>query len=67
MVDGKMVLIVPQTEIKGNLVVGDFVKVEAWQQQDGSFIAHEIEKKDQSGSELEGHDGEISGIITIDQ
>ena len=63
-VAGRMVLIVPQTEIKGNLVVGDFVKVEAWQQLDGSFIAHEIEKKDQSGSELEGHDGEISGLIT---
>jgi len=64
MVDGKMVLIVPQTEIKGNLVVGDFVKVEAWQQQDGSFIAHEIEKEDQSESELQDHDGEISGLIS---
>lgn len=64
MVDGKMILIVPQTEIKGNLVVGDFVKVEAWQQQDGSFIAREIDKEDQSETGLENHDGEISGVIT---
>ncbi len=55
----------PQTEIKGNLVVGDFVKVHAWQQQDGSLIAREIEKEKMSSeTELEDDQDHVKGIIT---
>jgi hypothetical protein len=61
---GTPVMIVPQTQIKGNLVVGDFVKVHAWQQQDGSLIAREIEKEDDSGSEFENDKDEVKGVIT---
>jgi hypothetical protein len=61
---GTTVMIVPQTQIKGNLVVGDFVKVHAWQQQDGSLIAREIEKEDDSGSEFENDKDEVKGVIT---
>jgi len=52
-VGGTTFLISPDTEIKDTIVLGDMVKVEATQNPDGSYLAQEIELKDQ-----EGQDGE---------
>ena len=63
-VGGKTLTILPQTEIKGQLLVGDFVKVHAWRQLDGSLIVREIEKDDDSNDDDLMDDGELKGIIT---
>ncbi len=44
-IDGQTVLVTAQTEIQGNISVGDFVEVHAWAQ-DGSLWAREIERED---------------------
>jgi hypothetical protein len=43
MISGKQVTILNSTEIKGSLTVGDMVKVHALAQDDGSWVAREIE------------------------
>lgn len=45
-VDGQVVLITLQTEIEEDILVGDLIKVEGFQQEDGSWLAFEIELSD---------------------
>lgn len=63
-VAGQTITILPQTEIKGNLVVGDLVKVHAWRQADGSLLTREIEKADDDKSSDMDDDHELKGTIT---
>lgn len=50
-IGGKAVTIVPGTEIKGNLKVGDSVKVHLIQQAEGSFVAREVESEAHAGGQ----------------
>lgn len=45
-VDGRTVMVTSGTEIKDEIVIGDLVKVEAYEDGDGNLIAHEIELTD---------------------
>lgn len=45
-VDGRVILVTSQTEIEGETEVGDIVKVEAFENEDGVLVAHEIEQAD---------------------
>jgi primosomal replication protein N len=49
-ISGQVFLITPDTEIDEGIVVGSFVKVEAFVAADGSFTAHEIELEDEDES-----------------
>ena len=42
-IDGRIVLVTPDTEIEDDIIVGDVVNVEAYENEDGSLVAHEIE------------------------
>jgi hypothetical protein len=54
-VGGLTFLITPDTEIEDDIVVGDFVKVEAFVAADGTMTAHEIELEDDaSGDDDDG-------------
>ena len=50
-VAGTTFLVTPDTEIKDAILLGDFVKVEATQSADGSWVAHEIELEDEAQDE----------------
>jgi len=63
-VDGKSLTILPQTEIKGQLMVGDLIKVHAWRQLDGSLIAREVEKVGNSNDDDKDDEDEVKGTIT---
>ncbi len=56
-VDGQTLLIDPSTKIKGDIQVGDTVKVEAYANADGQLVAHEIEHSDDASGE-DSRDGE---------
>lgn len=65
-IDGKTVMTDLSTEIKDMLVVGDFVKVHATLQTDGTYLAREIEKEDDADQDdFEEKDGklEFSGVL----
>ncbi len=75
-VSGQTVLITAQTEIKGNIQVGSLVKVEGWNNGDGTFTAKEIEvynEPDKAGyseftGTVESMDGDqwiIDGLTVI--
>ena len=61
-VDGKTVLVNPQTELKGTgFAEGDTVQVEGRKQADGVVIAKQIEKQDGGGQDVE-FTGEIEAL-----
>lgn len=69
-IGGKTVHTDASTEIKGMLAVGDMVKVEAFLQTDGSYLAHEIEIEkeddfDGDDDDFEMKDGklEFTGMV----
>ena len=49
-VAGTTFMVTTETEIKNAIVIGDSVKVEATLQAGGTYLAHEIELQDESGS-----------------
>jgi len=57
-VAGTTFLVTPDTEIKDAILLGDFVKVEATQSADGSWVAHEIELEDQAQDEPDADEDE---------
>jgi hypothetical protein len=61
-VGGTTFLLGPDTEIEGGIVVGDFVKVEAALQSDGSYLAREIKLADEG--DLPGEKTEFFGQVT---
>lgn len=65
-IDGKIVVTDLSTEIKDMLAVGDFVKVHATLQTDGTYLAREIEKEDdEDQDDFEEKDGklEFTGVL----
>ena len=61
-IDGQLVAITAQTQIKGDIQVGDFVKVHAMVQDDGSLVAREIELDDHGqGNDDNGNDDNANG------
>jgi hypothetical protein len=63
-VSGMTFGITPQTEIKGTIIVGDQVKIEALVGTDGSFTAREIKRANGSNhSPEEGSELEFEGIV----
>jgi hypothetical protein len=60
-VDGKTLAITLETKIKGTIIVGDSVKVEAYVNLDGTLTAHEIEKEESHDSHTPGGDSDEHG------
>jgi hypothetical protein len=62
---GHRVTVTPSTEIKGNAVIGDGVKVHTLTQADGSLLAREIEREqdDDGRSGDDGRDVEFYGTV----
>lgn len=60
-INGIVVLITANTEVKDTLAVGDVVKVHGRLQADGTVIAREIEKDDERDVEDEDRDDDRSG------
>lgn len=58
-IDGRSVIVLPDTEIEDDIQVGDLVKVEAYENSEGSLVAHEIELvDDHDGLHHDNDDGE---------
>jgi hypothetical protein len=66
-IDGVTVIVSRRTEIKGNPVVGDVVKVEGQRQGDGTVAAHEIEVvgRDATGTPVAGIEIEFTGTLQV--
>jgi hypothetical protein len=60
-VGGQTVLRTPETEVKGDLQLGDMVKVEGAANPDGTFSAREISKAAAGNDSLSGSDSSGSG------
>ena len=57
-VSGRLVSITPATEIEGNIIVGNLVKVEGYLDENGSLIAQEIALVDDGPEDNSNEDGD---------
>jgi hypothetical protein len=60
-IDGMLLVIVPSSEIKGAIMAGDLVKVEAYQDDGGSWILHEVELSSGDGDDDRSDDDMSDG------
>ena len=62
-IDGKVVIITAETEVDGQIKVGDLVKVEAILGSDGSLTAKEVKLAQSEDPEDTSEDTEFTGIV----
>lgn len=60
-IGGRSVIVLPDTEIEHEIQVGDLVKVEAYENSEGSLVAHEIELVNDDDRDREYDDDEDDG------